>query len=97
MRRDETDGIDTNADADTAGNSRTYARLRWHARRGLLENDILLERFMDAELTQLSPEELLLLGELLRMEDNDLLDVLMGRAAVGNPQLAPLVERIRSA
>jgi antitoxin CptB len=97
MTRDATGDMNANTPANSAGDSRTYARLRWHARRGLLENDILLERFMDAELTRLSPEELLLLGELLRMEDNDLLDVLMGRAAVGNPQLAPLVERIRSA
>ena len=76
---------------------RSLERIRWRARRGLLENDILLGRFLDAELTKLSQDELKLLDELLRMQDNDLLDVLMGRIAVANPQLAPLVERIRAA
>ena len=76
---------------------RALERIRWRARRGLLENDILLGRFLDAELTKLSQDELTLLDELLRMQDNDLLDVLMGRIAVANPQLAPLVERIRAA
>ena len=76
---------------------RSLERIRWRARRGLLENDILLGRFLDAELTKLSQGELRLLDELLRMQDNDLLDVLMGRMAVANEQLAPLVERIRAA
>ena len=76
---------------------RSLERIRWRARRGLLENDILLGRFLDAELTKLSQDELKLLDELLRMQDNDLLDVLMGRIAVANPQLTPLVERIRAA
>ena len=82
---------------DAPADARIHDRLRWHARRGLLENDILLGRFMDAELMRMPAEELRLLGELLRMEDNDLLDVLMGRTAVGNQELAPLVERIRAA
>ena len=82
---------------DAPADARILDRLRWHARRGLLENDILLARFMDAELTRMPAEELRLLGELLLMEDNDLLDVLMGRTAVGNQELAPLVERIRAA
>jgi antitoxin CptB len=33
------------------------ARLRWRARRGLLENDIILTRFLDAHETELTDEE----------------------------------------
>ena len=89
--------VSGDANKDAPVDARIYDRLRWHARRGLLENDILLARFMDAELTKMSAEELRLLGELLQMGDNDLLDVLMGRTEVGNQELAPLVARIRAA
>ncbi|MFA7668974.1 MAG: succinate dehydrogenase assembly factor 2 [Burkholderiaceae bacterium] len=54
-------------------------RLRWRARRGLLENDLIITRFLDqyeAELTDIDVAALTLLFE---MSDNDLLDVLLGR------------------
>jgi antitoxin CptB len=80
-----------------AVDSRVYERLRWRARRGLLENDILLSRFFTSQLMQLSPEELGWLEKLLQIEDNDLLDMLMGRRDSEIPQIAALVERIRAA
>ena len=83
----------TNAVTD----DRTYERLRWRARRGLLENDILLSRFFQTELMQLSPDDLNLLDEILRLQDNDLLDLLMGRKVTEDARLAPLIERIRAA
>ena len=76
---------------------RIYDRLRWRARRGLLENDILLSRFFKTELMQLSLEELNALDELLRLDDNDLLDLLMGRKLTEDAKFAPLVTRIRAA
>ncbi len=76
---------------------RIYDRLRWQARRGLLENDILLNRFFDAELMQLSEQELQVLGEVLRLGDNELLDLLMGRTECTDLRLKPLIERIRTA
>ena len=78
------------------GDERVYDRLRWRARRGLLENDILLSRFFKTELLQLSGEELNFLDELLRLDDNDLLDLLMGRKVIGDVRLAPLIARIRA-
>ena len=80
-----------------AGDERVYDRLRWRARRGLLENDILLDRFFNTDLMQLSVEELHTLDELLRLDDNDLLDLLMGRKISDDSRLAPLIERIRAA
>ena len=77
--------------------SRIHDRIRWRARRGLLENDILLSRFFSAELMQLSDQELKVLEELLRLDDNDLLDLLMGRKRCVDKKLAPMVERIRAA
>jgi succinate dehydrogenase flavin-adding protein (antitoxin of CptAB toxin-antitoxin module) len=73
---------------------RAAERLRWHARRGLLENDILLTRFLDRELAAMQDDEMQLLDELLRLDDNDLLDLLMGRTECKDARLKPLVERI---
>ena len=80
-----------------AGDERVYDRLRWRARRGLLENDILLSRFFKTELMRLSAGELVTLDELLQRDDNDLLDLLMGRRISQDAQLAPLIARIRAA
>ena len=77
--------------------SRMLERIKWRARRGLLENDILLGRFLDKELAAMGLPDLKLLEELLQWEDNDLLDVLMGRKPCENDRLAELVERIRAA
>jgi antitoxin CptB len=86
--------------ADAAGDARIpdrYAdRLRWRARRGLLENDLLLTRFLDAELARMPVEEMRLLDELLTLDDTDLLDLLMGRTECKDAAPAQLVARIRS-
>ncbi len=73
---------------------RFYDRIRWRARRGLLENDILLTRFLDAELMQLSADELPLLDRLLQLGDNELLDILMGRKSCEDEILQPIATRI---
>jgi antitoxin CptB len=55
------------------------ARLRWRSRRGLLENDIILTRFLDAHETTMSDEEVDALTRLLELVDNDLLGLLLGQ------------------
>ena len=62
----------------TLGNAELY-RLKSDARRGLLENDLILQRFFERHGTQLSAEEGKILGQLLALEDNDLMDLLIGR------------------
>ena len=76
---------------------RRLDRLRWKARRGLLENDLLLTKFLNAELTRLSEVELVVLDQLLQLGDNDLLDILMGRKPSSSVATAALVARIQSA
>ena len=76
---------------------RRHDRIRWHSRRGLLENDLFLTRFLDAQLALLDAGEMALLEELLRWSDNDLLDVLMGRKVCDDVRYLPLVERIKAA
>ena len=81
----------------TAERSAQNHRLRWRARRGLLENDLLLGPFLVKELDRLGQAELQIFDRLLQLPDNDLLDLLMGRVAPQDPTLTPMVDRIRAA
>jgi antitoxin CptB len=55
-------------------------RLRWRARRGLLENDLLLTRFLDGHEATLTDAEVGALSTLLDLSDNELLDLILARA-----------------
>ena len=52
-------------------------RLAWRCRRGLLELDIVLQRFVASEFKYLSMPELTALDALLALPDNDFWDLLM--------------------
>jgi antitoxin CptB len=54
-------------------------RLSWRCRRGLLELDIVLQRFSERHLSKLSTEELSALDSLLDLPDNEFLDVVTSR------------------
>lgn len=56
-------------------------RLKWRCRRGLLENDLFVERFFRRFENQLSVRQGKALTELMNLADNDLLDLLLGRSA----------------
>lgn len=62
----------------TIGNAELY-RLKSDARRGLLENDLILQRFFERYGTQLNVEDEKVLSQLLALDDNDLMDLLIGR------------------
>jgi antitoxin CptB len=73
------------------------SRLRWRCRRGLLENDLILARFMDARGQSISDDELAGLDRLLQLSDNELWDMLAGRAEPEDAALRPLVVALRAA
>jgi len=62
----------------TLNNAELY-RLKSDARRGLLENDLILQRFFERYGAQLSAEDGKVLSQLLALDDNDLMDLLIGR------------------
>jgi antitoxin CptB len=62
----------------TLGNAELY-RLKSDARRGLLENDLILQRFFERYGSQLSVDDGKVLSQLFALEDNDLMDLLIGR------------------
>ena len=51
-------------------------RVRWRCRRGLLELDIVLQRFVDAYYAKLDETELRQFETLLDLSDNDLWDMI---------------------
>lgn len=54
-------------------------RLSWRCRRGLLELDIVLQRFSEKHLAGLTKPELLAFDSLLDLSDNEFLDVVTSR------------------
>ncbi|MDN3921800.1 succinate dehydrogenase assembly factor 2 [Roseateles violae] len=65
--------------ADTLIDERALSKLRWRCRRGLLENDLFIERFFkrhESSLTEAQAEGLRLLMDL---SDNDLMDLFLCR------------------
>jgi antitoxin CptB len=68
-------------------------RLRWKCRRGLLELDLVLERFIP----MLKDEDVQSLHALLDLPDNDLLDIIMGRSDGYDRRFEETVARLRAA
>lgn len=58
-----------------------FERARWRCRRGLLELDIILQRFMDRHYVELDEQELAQFERLLDLPDNDLWDLIAKRQA----------------
>ena len=56
-------------------------RLNWRCRRGLLELDIVLQRFSENYLRGLNKHELLAFDSLLDLPDNEFLDVLTSKVS----------------
>ena len=60
-------------------------RLRWHCRRGMLELDLVLARFLDRQFSTLSPAQQSAFKTLLECSDNELWDLVCGRAEPVQP------------
>jgi antitoxin CptB len=74
---------------------RRLERIRWRCRRGMLENDLVLTRFLAAAGESLTEEDVAHLDALLDMTDNALWDMIAGRIDP-DPGLAEFVARLRS-
>jgi antitoxin CptB len=70
-------------------------RIRWRCRRGMLENDLILHRFLDALGDDLAEDDIANLDELLHMTDSALWDLVAGRTEAAEPALAAFVARLR--
>jgi succinate dehydrogenase flavin-adding protein (antitoxin of CptAB toxin-antitoxin module) len=70
-------------------------RLRWRCRRGLLENDLVLARFLERHGATLDRERLTALDELLALPDPELWALVSGREECEEPRLAAMVAMLR--
>ncbi len=64
---------------DTLVDARTLSKLKWRCRRGLLENDLFIERFFRRHEASLTMQQADTLTALMELADNDLLDLMLAR------------------
>lgn len=72
-----------------------FERARWRCRRGLLELDIVLLRFMDRYYMQLDEQGLEQFEQLLALPDNDLWDLITRKQVITNDNLRPILELLQ--
>ena len=69
-------------------------KLRWRCRRGMLENDLLIERFFQRHEATLTTRQADALTRLMNLSDNDLLDLLLRRKEPGDDLNSPDVHEV---
>ncbi len=72
-----------------------HDRLRWRCRRGMLELDLVLERFLDTGLERLTQRQRQSLERLLELPDNDLWDMVIGKRQAPDAGSAEVLEYLR--
>jgi antitoxin CptB len=70
-------------------------RVRWQCRRGMLELDLVLSRFLERHFADLQPLERAAFKGLLELSDNDLWDVVSGRLHPETPTAAGVARLLR--
>jgi antitoxin CptB len=79
---------------------RALSKLKWRCRRGLLENDLLIERFFSRHEAGLTVRQADALNELMELPDNDLLDLLLRRrepeGAIDTRDVKQVLEMLRT-
>ena len=71
-------------------------RLRWRCRRGLLELDIVLGRFVEQLYAELDEPQKKVFDTLLDMPDTVLWDMIAGRQEAAQGEQQALLEKIRA-
>ena len=86
-------------DIDQPLDERALSKLKWRCRRGLLENDLLIERFFERYEAGLTVRQANALNTLMDLGDNDLLDLLLRRkepeGEMDNKAVRQVIEMLR--
>jgi antitoxin CptB len=84
---------------DTALDPKALGRLKWRCRRGMLENDLLIERFFQRHEATLTEKQARGLEALMELSDNDLLDLLLARrepeGSLDRPEVRHVLSQLR--
>ena len=87
------------ADRHAALSERSLSKLRWRCRRGLLENDLFIERFFNRHGSRLSVGQARGLYVLMDLSDNDLMDLLLRRKElqpeIGTEEVREVLDMLR--
>ncbi|NPC56240.1 FAD assembly factor SdhE [Caenimonas soli] len=85
---------------DALIDERALSKLKWRCRRGLLENDLFIERFFARHEASLTLRQAAALNELMDLADNDLLDLLLRRrepeGEINTSDVRQVLEMLRS-
>jgi antitoxin CptB len=75
-------------------------RLKWRCRRGLLENDLFVERFFRRYEATLNERQAAGMTRLMDLADNDLLDLLLARkqpeGELATPEVTEVLKMMRA-
>ena len=74
--------------------ARSLSKLKWRCRRGLLENDLFIERFFRRHEETITTRQAEGLMALMDLPDNDLLDLLLARRELQGALDAPAVHEV---
>jgi antitoxin CptB len=74
---------------------RVLSKLRWRCRRGLLENDIFIERFFKKFASTLTVKQVQGLNVLMDLSDSDLLDLHLGRKTLAQVDANLVQDEVR--
>jgi len=85
---------------DALLNTGALSKLKWRCRRGLLENDLFIQRFFNRHESCLTEQQAAGLEALMDLSDNDLLDLLLGRkplaADLDRPEVSTVLAQLRT-
>ena len=80
---------------DALLDERSLSKLKWRCRRGLLENDLFIQRFFQRFEAKLTVKQAQGLNVLMDLSDSDLLDLHLGRKALVQVDPSLVQEEVR--
>jgi antitoxin CptB len=86
--------LDDRVESETKLDERALSKLKWRCRRGLLENDLFIERFFKQYEPTLTVAQANGLNVLMDLSDNDLLDLLLQRRQPDGDTATPQVQQV---
>ena len=88
------------ADRHAPLSERSLSKLRWRSRRGLLENDLFIERFFARHDSRLNVGHARGMYVLMDLSDNDLMDLLLRRkelqAEISTEEVREVLDMLRA-
>ncbi len=89
-----------NQDRHAPLSERSLSKLRWRCRRGLLENDLFIERFFARHESRMTVGQARGMYVLMDLSDNDLMDLLLRRKAlqpeIGTEEVREVLDMLRA-